>query len=129
METVLGGHAMLRKCVILCIALVIVLAGSVAGSIKAGAEEGAAPLIGKHEITQDTMVLDGKGDGYVLFCKRKFKVTENTVIEGQSGNTTALDSLKVPCEAKVTYYKKPGKRNTYVALAIEVLGPPTPRPQ
>ena len=125
-----------RKCVALVMAVLICSLGAVSGSM-AEAEQSAyqlsegdsAPFFAGYEPTQDTIVFDGKGDGYVLFCKRKFKITKDTVIEGEGGSKITLDALKIPCEAKVTYYRKPGKRNTYVALSIKVLGAPTPRPQ
>ena len=122
-----------RKCVAVMMAVFIFGVGSMSGSVVEAeqspgplSENDSAPLFAGYEISQDTIVLDGKGDGYVLFCKRKFKITRDTVIEGSA---STLEALTIPCEAKVTYYKKPGKRNTYVALAIEVLGTPAPRPQ
>ncbi|MCK5186397.1 MAG: hypothetical protein KAR43_04630, partial [Deltaproteobacteria bacterium] len=76
-----------------------------------------------------TMVLDGKGDDYVLFCKRRYEVTTYTVIKNERGMLISLNALLVPCKAIVSYYKKPGVKNTYIAVSIEVQGRPTPQPE
>jgi len=75
------------------------------------------------------LVLDGKGEDYVLVCQRRFEVTSNTVIKDKLGMNITLEGLSIPCEAMVTYYKKPRERNTYVAVSIEVKGKPTPQPE
>ena len=46
----------------------------------------------------------------MLFCKRKFDVTSYTLIKSESGLIIPLDELEVPCEALVSYYKKPGEK-------------------
>jgi hypothetical protein len=82
-----------------------------------------------YETNQMRMVLKDKGDTYFLFSKRRFEVTSETVVKDESGRVISFNALKVPCEAVVTYYKKPGKRNTYVAVSIEVEGDPKPMPE
>jgi hypothetical protein len=82
-----------------------------------------------HELFQDTIVLDGKGDDYVLFCRRKFEIKSFTVIRDQFGMGIALGDVPVPCEALVVYFKKPGEDHTYITVSIEVRGIPTPQPE
>ena len=94
-------------------------------TFSGGDEANVATALG---ISRDTMVLDGKGDNYVLFCKRRYEVTSHTVIENEWEMLISLDELLVPCEAVVSYYKKPGVKNTYVAVSINVQGKPTPQP-
>jgi len=81
-----------------------------------------------HETNQMKMVLKEKGDKYFLFSNRRFDVTSETVVKDESGMVISFNALKVPCETVVTYYKKPGERNTYVAVSIEVQGDPKPVP-
>ena len=80
-------------------------------------------------VSRDTMVLDGKGDDYVLFCKRRYEITTQTVIKNERGMLISLDELLVPCKAMVSYYKKPGVKNTYRAVSIDVQGKPAPQPE
>ena len=79
-------------------------------------------------ISRDTMVLDGKEEDYVFFCKRRYEITTYTVIKNEWGMVIPLDDLEVPCKAMVSYYKKPGVKNTYVAVSIDVQGRPAPQP-
>ncbi len=82
-----------------------------------------------HELFQDTIVLDGKGDDYVLFCNRKYEITSYTLIKDSSGIVIPLEALPIPCEALVVYFKKPGEDHTYITVSIEVRGIPTPQPE
>ena len=111
----------------------IVLTGIVIGlvcSAAFGAEESKNkfPDIG-FEVMEDKLVLDEKGDDYVMFCKRRFDITSYTLIKNESGRIIPLDELDVPCEAMVSYYEKPGKKRRYVVVSIEVKGEPLPLPQ
>jgi hypothetical protein len=111
----------------------IVLAGIVIGlicSTSIAREEADTTVPGvEFALSKDKIRLDGKGDDYVLFCKRRFDVTSYTLIKSDSGLIISLDALKVPCEALVSYYKKPRSRNKFVAVSIEVLGPIKPTPE
>ena len=111
----------------------IVLTGIMVGficSVAFGAEESnkSFPGIG-FEVMEDKLVLDEKGDDYVMFCKRRFDITSYTLIKNESGMIISLDDLDVPCEAMVSYYQKPGKKRRYVVVSIEVKGEPQLLPQ
>jgi len=111
----------------------IVLTGIVAGFICSGAfgaeeSKNRFPDIG-FEVMEDKLVLDEKGDDYVMFCKRRFDITSYTLIKNESGRIISFDDLDVPCEAMVSYYQKPGKKRRYVVIAIEVEGEPQTLPQ
>lgn len=82
-----------------------------------------------HELSQDTIVLDGKGDDYVLFCNRKYEITSYTLIKDSMGIVIPLEVLPIPCEAMVVYFKKPGEDRTYITVSIEVKDIPKPVPQ
>ena len=120
--------SLMTKVVIVIGMIVIVLCGfSIGAEHSTGADEaniGTAP-----GVSQGTMVLDGKGDDYVLFCKRRYEVSTYTVIKNERGMLISLNELLVPCKAIVSYYKKPGVKNTYIAVSIEVQGRPTPQPE
>lgn len=75
------------------------------------------------------LVLDDKGSDYVMFCKRKYDITSYTLIKNESGMIISLDQLNVPCKAMVSYYKKPGKKNRYVVVSIEVKGESPSQPE
>jgi hypothetical protein len=81
-----------------------------------------------YETNQMRMVLKEKGDTYFLFSKRRFEITSETVVKDESGRLSSFNALKVPCEAVVTYYKKPREVNTYVAVSIEVQEDSKPMP-
>ena len=112
----------------------IVLTGIVMGficSVSFAAEQNGNNTLPSpgFEISTDKLVLDGKGDDYVMFCKRQFDITSYTLIKNESGMIISLDELDVPCEAMVSYYKKPGKSNRFVVVSIEVKGEPLPQPE
>ena len=46
-----------------------------------------------------------------------------------SGGGISFDNLPIPCEARVSYYRKPKESYRYVAVTIEVLGEPQPNPE
>jgi len=128
---------MVRKSLIVGTVIVMGMTGSMlygvtngaekSKNISAGADEGTTCTT--YEVSQSKLVLDGKGEDYVLVCQRRFEVTSNTVIKDERGIDITLEGVLVPCEAMVTYYKKPRERNTYVAVSIEVKGKPTPQPE
>jgi hypothetical protein len=120
--------SLMTRVVIVIGMIVIVLCGfSIGAEHSTGADE--ANIGTALGVSQDTMVLDGKGDDYVLFCKRRYEVTTYTVIKNERGMLISLNGLLVPCKAMVSYYKKPGVKNTYIAVSIEVRGRPTPQPE
>jgi len=124
---------MLRKNLMTRVVIVIGMTMSVFCGFSIGAEHSTgadeANIGTALGVSQDTMVLDGKGDDYVLFCKRRYEVTTYTVIKNERGMLISLNGLLVPCKAMVSYYKKPGVKNTYIAVSIEVRGRPTPQPE
>ena len=72
------------------------------------------------EVMKDKLILDDKGDDYLLFCTRRLDVTSYTLIKNESGMIIPFEEIEVPCEAIVNYYEKPGEKRRYVALSIEV---------
>lgn len=125
---------MLKKSLIIVTVMLMGMTGSVLSEVAFGAEQSKnISSSGDEGITfptiQSKLVLDVRGKDYVLVCQRRFEVTLNTVIKDEVGMDITLEKLSVPCEAMVTYYKKPGERNTYVAVYIQVLGKPTPKPE
>ena len=124
----MSRKSLMTKVVIVIGMTVSVLCGfSIGAEHSTGADEAnIATALG---VSQDTMVLDGKGDDYVLFCKRRYEVTTYTVIKNERGMLISLNALFVPCKAMVSYYKKPGVKNTYIVVSIEVQGRPTPQPE
>jgi hypothetical protein len=78
---------------------------------------------------EDKLVLDEKGDDYVMFCARRFDITSYTLIKNEQGMIISLDDIDVPCEAMVSYYQKPGKKRRYVVVSIEVKGEPQLKPE
>jgi hypothetical protein len=94
-------------------------------STSFSAEEPEKTLPGVNfEVIKDQLVFDEKGDDYLLFCKRRFDVTSYTLIKNESGMIIPFEEIEVPCEAMVSYYKKPGEKRRYVTLSIEVKGEP-----
>ena len=81
------------------------------------------------EVMEDKLVLDEKGDDYVMFCQRRFDITSYTLIKNESGMIITFEDIEVPCEAMVSYYKKPGEKRRYVVVAIEIIGEPQLKPQ
>jgi len=81
------------------------------------------------EVMEDKLVMDGKGDDYLLFCMRRFGITSYTLIKNESGMIIPFEAIEVPCEAMVSYYKKPGKKRRYVVVSIEIIGEPPPQPE
>ena len=79
----------------------------------------------------DALVLDEKGEDedYFLFCSRRLDVTANTVIKNEWGRVISYDRVPIPCEAMVSYYKKPKTQYRYVAVTIQVIGEPQPVPK
>ena len=106
----------------------ILMSLTCSGTFGAEESQNRFPDIG-FEVMEDKLVLDEKGDDYVMFCMRRFDITSYTLIKNESGMIISLDDLDVPCEAMVSYYKKPGKKRRFVAVAIEVKGEPQPLPQ
>ena len=128
---------MVRKSLIVGIVIVMGMTGSMLYGVANGAEQSKNISAGAdggttyttYEVSRSKLVLDGKEEDYVLVCQRRFEVTSNTVIKDDLGMDITLEGLSIPCEAMVTYYKKPRVRNTYVAVSIEVKGKPTPQPE
>ena len=111
----------------------IAMAGIIIGLIcnaSYGADEASNlnPDI-RFELIKDTLLLDGKGDDYVTFCKRKFDITSYTLIKNESGMLITFEAIPIPCEALVSYYKKPGKKRQYVVVSIELKGEPKIEPE
>jgi len=109
------------------------LAGMIMGliySAATGAEEEKTsfPGIG-FAVMKDRLVLDEKGDDYVMCCKRRFDITSYTLIKNERGMIISLDQLEVPSEAIVSYYEKPGKKRHYVVVSLEVKGEPQLTPE
>ena len=127
---------MLRKSLMASLVVVIDMTVSMLCDFSIAAEHSTPKFSGADEaniysglgVSRDTMVLDGKGDDYVLFCKKRYEVNTNTVIKNEWEMLISLDELLVPCKAVVSYYKKPGVKNTYVAVSIDVQGKPAPQP-
>jgi hypothetical protein len=115
---------MLRKILLAGVVMVFIC------SAAYGAEESnnRFPDIG-FEVMEDKLVLDEKGDDYVMFCKRRFDITTYTLIKNERGMIIPFEGLSVPCEAMVSYYKKPGKKRRYVVVSIEVKGEPQLLPE
>ena len=128
---------MLRKSLIAVIVIVMGMTGSMLYGVGVGAEQSKNISAGvderttytTYELSRDKLVLDSKGKDYVLICKRRFEVTSNTVVKNELGTDITLEELSVPCEVMVSYYNKPGERNTYIAVSIELLGIPKPKPE
>jgi len=78
----------------------------------------------------DALVLDEKGEDedYFLFCSRRLDVTSSTIIKNEWGRVISYDRVPIPCEAMVSYYKKPKTQYRYVAVTIQVLGEPLEHP-
>jgi len=133
MEAILGRKIMSMKGLIVLVAIMVCAFYTSAASKEKSQNkllegEETAPYA-SYELIQDTIVLDGKGDDYVLFCRRKFEIKSFTVIRNQFGMGIALGDVPVPCEALVVYFKKPGEDHTYITVSIEVRGIPTPQPE
>ena len=82
-----------------------------------------------YTVSQSKLVIDSKGPDYFLFCKRRFEIRPDTVIKDEMGTEITFEKVSISCSVKASFYKKPGGENTYVAVSIEVLGQPTPRPE
>jgi hypothetical protein len=115
---------MLRKMLLAVVVIVCIC------SVSFAAEESNTkfPDIG-FEVMEDKLVLDGKGDDYLLYCKRRFDITSYTLIKNESGMIITFEEIEVPCEAMVSYYKKPGKKRRYVVVSIEIVGKPQLKPE
>ena len=126
---------MLRKSLLIWIVVSIGMMGNIFCGIAIGAERSknistaGEVTITTYEVVQDKLVLEGKGEDYVSFCARRFEVTSSTVIKDELGMDISLKSLPIPCEAMVSYYRKPRERNTYIVISIEVQGKPNPEPE
>ena len=115
---------MVRKREIARIVMIIGITVSLLCGVSIGAEQSMNTFSGGNEasigielgVSRDTMVLDGKEDDCVLFCKRRYEVTKNTVIKNEWGRLISLYELMVPCNAVVSYYRKPRVKNTYLSL-------------
>jgi hypothetical protein len=79
----------------------------------------------------DTLVLDEKGEDedYFLFCARRLDVTSSTIIKNEWGRVISFDRVPIPCQAVVSYYKKPKTQYRFVAVTIQVMGEPQPVPK
>ena len=99
-------------------------------SISSAAEDpnNKFPDIG-FEVMEDKLVLDGKGDDYLLYCKRRFDITSYTLIKNERGMIIPFEEIAVPCEAMVRYYKKPGKKRRFVVVSMEIMGKPQLKPE
>jgi hypothetical protein len=117
---------MFKKSFIAGIVIFMGVTGNSLYGVATGAEQYRATI---YTTSQGKMVLDSKGENYVLVCQRRFEVTSNTVIKDEMETDITLEELSIPCEAMVSYYEKLGKRNTYVAVSIEVQSKPKPEPE
>jgi hypothetical protein len=125
---------MMKKSLLSKIIIVIVSTGNILCGIAIGAElsEDTSQhpnLNTSHTTTESTMVFDDKGSDHLLFCKRRFEITSDTVIKNEVGTEVTLDRISPPCKAKVSFYEKPGERNTFIAVSVEMLGKPRPQPE
>ncbi len=128
---------MLKKCLIAGIVIAVGTTGGMfySDDIRAERPTNTSPksdettILPTREVSQDKLVLESKGEDYVLVCQRRFEVTSGTVIKNKFGVDISFGELSVPCEAMVSYYKKPRVKNTYVAVSIEVQGEPEPQPE
>ncbi len=111
------------------IALAGIIIGLICSATIAAEKSGDTAHGIEFAVSKDKILLDAKGDDYVLFCKRRFDVTSYTLITSESGLIISLDDLEVPCEALVSYYKKPREKNRFVAVSIEVKGEIKPSPE
>jgi len=121
---------MIKKIVlaVIVIGLTSGLAGAADRSNNTTPSNAATPSAG-NKIRQDMLVLDDKGDDYVMFCNRIFEVSSYTTIRNERGTIISLEALSIPCEAMVSYYKNRKENNRYVAVTIEVQGEATPVPE
>jgi len=128
---------MVRKSLLAGLVAAMIITGSSVCGVAVGAEKTKdKPSAGDkgavataYETNQMRMVLKAKEDKYFFFSRRRFEVTSETVVKDEEGRVISYKALKVPCEAVVTYYKKPRERNTYVAVSISVQGDPKPMPE
>ena len=120
---------MLRKSLIAGIAVLIGITVSMLDCIAMETEHDRATTYTTHNVSQDKMILESKGKDHFLVCQRRFEITSSTVMKNKLGMDIVFEGLKVPCEAIVGYYKKPGVKNTYIAVSIEVQGKPVPQPE
>jgi hypothetical protein len=123
---------MIKKIVLSVIAMgfAAALAGASDPSSKSTppADEAKAPAV-DNKMNTDMLALDGVGDNYVTFCNRIYEVTSRTTIRNERGTAITLENLTIPCEAMVSYYRKKGQHDRYVAVAIEVRGEAEPVPE
>ena len=128
---------MLKKCLIAGIVIVISTTGGMfySDDIRAERPTNTSPksdettIFPTREVSQDKLVLESKGEDHILVCQRRFDVTSGTVIKNKFGMDISFGELPVPCEAMVSYYKKPRVKNVYIVLEIEVQGEPEPKPE
>jgi len=120
---------MLRKGLIAGIVMFTGITGSMLNGIAMETEQDRAITYTTHKVSQDKLILESKGKDHFLVCQRRFEITSSTVVKNKFGMDIAFEGLKVPCEAIVGYYKKPGVKNTYIAVSIEVQGEPAPQPE
>ena len=128
---------MLKKCLIAGMVIAVGTTGGMFYSDDIRAEQPTnasskaedATIFSTHEVSQDKLVLENKGGDYVMVCQRRFEVTSGTVIKNKFGMDISFGELSVPCEAMVSYYKKPRVKNTCVAVSIEIQGEPEPKPE
>lgn len=125
---------MLRKSLIAGMGIIMIVTGVVLDGVDLASGQSRnissdADKETTHTVSQGKLVLDSKGKDYVLVCQRRFGVTSNTIIKDEFGMDISLEELSVPCEAMVSYYKKPREKNTYRAVSIEVQGRPRPQPE
>ena len=90
----------------------MLLTGIVMGcicSVAFGAEESnnRSPDIG-FEVRHGKLVLDEKGDDYVMCCMRRLYITSYTLIKNERGMIISLDELDIPCEAMVYVFRPIG---------------------
>ena len=60
----------------------------------------------------------------MLICVAIWAEKSGDPVHLLKNTTMCTGSLPVPCEAMVSYYKKPGKKRRYVVVSMEILGKP-----
>lgn len=121
---------MMKKIILAGIVVCLICSiGSAADRSDSTPSTGLQKGAGGMEINTDKLVLEEKGDDYFLYCSRRFDVTSHTIIKNDRGRVISFDRVPIPCEAMVSYYKKPRENYRFVAVTIEVIGEPQPDPE
>ena len=98
---------MLKKCLIAGIVIAVGITGGMfySDDIRAERPTNTSPksdettIFPTREVSQDKLVLESKGEDYVLVCQRRFEVTSGTIIKNKFGQT--LKTRPLTCEEKI----------------------------